>query len=88
MQIVITVEQLHTIKEWAEPAVVPILIWIWRRGIRTLRDSLNGIITSNVNRVRDELRAHIDIQLQAHLECDTRHFAELREAMNLPQGKG
>ena len=86
MQIMPTPDQLHALREWGEPLALPFIYWVWRQGIKTLKESLNEIITGNVNRIRDELQARADNQLKEHSEDDTRQFADLRRALKLPPG--
>jgi hypothetical protein len=84
MQIVISAEQVHTFRDWVEPFILPGLTWMIQRTVKTSREKINGIVTDNVNRVRDELLKHIDEQLKVHLDCDVKHFNDLRSAMGLP----
>lgn len=87
MQIIPNAEQLKVIREWAEPILLPFLVWAWKTGIRKLRENLNGIITANVNRTRDEILTYVKIHMQQHLDCDREQFDALRSALNLPPHK-
>jgi hypothetical protein len=87
MQITISADQMHQLREWGQTVLLPLIAWGGRRTIKALKETLNEIITENVNRVRDETLQHIDEQLAVHLESDARQFADLRKALDLPSAK-
>ena len=87
MQIVITREQIHALREWVEPVAVPFIYWIWKRGIDALKASLNEIITENVNRIRDELKELVKAELKEHQDSDDYQFAEIKRALHDPGGQ-
>jgi hypothetical protein len=90
MQIVITADQMHEVREWAQLLLIPALGWTWsliKKGFKALRENLNEIITENVNRIRDEMMKHLDTELKVHMDTDERQFAEVkREIKLLPRG--
>jgi hypothetical protein len=84
MQVLPTSDQLRWVKDWFGPIIIPVLVWVWKHGIKKLKENLNEIITENVNRVRDETIAYMRGQFKLHLACDEEQFNALRKAMNLP----
>ena len=62
-QVVITYEQVPTI---VEAVGVPVVTWLVKRMVKSLKEGLNEIITENVNRIRDELQQHIETKFQEH----------------------
>ena len=83
MQIQISAEAIKQIRVFADPLVVPFLLWIGRRMLKKSRETLHAVITENANRIRTELIAHIDVKLEEHLKCDREQFGALRKAMGL-----
>lgn len=84
MQIIISAEAIKQIRVWADPLVVPFVLWLGKRTIRKSREALHGVITDNVNRIRAELVAHIDMKILEHSNRDDLQFAAIRKALNLP----
>lgn len=66
LQLNISAEQLRLIRDWAEPSVVPFIIWLYRRSVKAMDRTLNKMITDNANRNRDEILAYIDKKFVEH----------------------
>jgi hypothetical protein len=73
MQIMPTSEQMSLIREYVEPFIIPVLAWMYKR----LKTKLNGMITENANRIRDELKTYLDEALKAHEINDNKRFDRL-----------
>jgi hypothetical protein len=80
MQINISAEQVRMIRDWAEPAIVPFLIWLYRRSVKAMDTALNKIITENSNRNRDELIGHIDRKFTEHEHSAFARIAALEDS--------
>lgn len=85
MQIIITAEQIKQFRVFADPLIVPLLLWIGKRTIARSRTLLHEVVTDNANRIRTEMIDHFDEKLSEHLESDRQQFRELRTALNLPE---
>lgn len=79
-QITISAEQVRMIRDWAEPAAVPIIIWLWKRSVKATRTAFNQMITDNVNRGRDELQAHVDKKFLDHEDSAFARIADLEKS--------
>lgn len=70
MQVTITADQIRVIRDFAEPFVIGALVWFAKRTgvlwLGTLEKKLNGIITDNTNRNRDELIEYSDKRFKEH----------------------
>jgi hypothetical protein len=80
MQITISAEQLRLIRDWAEPAVIPFLLWFYKRSVKAVNEKLNAVITDNTNRNRDELIDHIDQKFSDHEGSAFGRLAELERS--------
>jgi len=82
MQITLTADQLRVIRDFAEPIVLSVLVWLVKSWIKSLRERLNEIVTANVNRVKEELVLHIDLKFKEHENSAFERIASLEKAVN------
>lgn len=65
-------EQLQFIRTWMDPVILPVIWFIVRKAYKSAISSLNGIITDNVNRIKEEISEklikHIDLKFKDHEE--------------------
>lgn len=75
-QIQFSAEQVELARRWIlEPLFIPLLLW----GYKTLKKKINLFITDNVNRIRDELKEHLDQKIAEHESVELRYFREMQK---------
>lgn len=74
MQLLISAEQVEMARKWVEPLILPLLVW----GYKKLKEKINLLVTENVNRIRDELKNHVDDKISEHEKVEMRFFSEMK----------
>lgn len=75
MQIQISAEQVELARRWIlEPLFIPGLLWVYK----TLKRRINLLVTENVNRIRDELKQHVDDKIAEHEKVEMQFFNQMK----------
>jgi hypothetical protein len=89
-QLVISADQLTLIKDIVQVVLIPLAGWMIKRWIARSRELIHFMITDNVNRSIQDVKAHIDERIEAaadthniHVSDDERRFNELNKKYDI-----
>lgn len=82
LHLTLTDSQVGYVKDVVNICLIPFIGWL----VRQSRNKINEIITTNVNRIRDEIMGALEAKLKSHEETEIKFIQEAFDKMRIKEG--